>query len=136
VRLRLPSKPVRTVHLLALTAVFTAVQIAWSATSAEAASTLTAAQAKSHIGESATVCGKVVSTKFSERSKGEPTFLNLDEPYPDQVFTVLIWGSDRGQFGAPEKTYAGQAICVTGMIKEFRGKAEIIVHEPAQISKK
>jgi hypothetical protein len=35
-------------------------------------------------------------------SKGHPTFLNLDEPNPKEVFTILIWGSDRAKFGTPE----------------------------------
>ena len=34
------------------------------------AETLTPAQAKNHIGETATVCGKVVSATFAERSRG------------------------------------------------------------------
>jgi hypothetical protein len=42
----------------------------------------------------ATVCGKVVSTHYAKSSKGEPTFLNLDEAYPNEVFTILIWGPD------------------------------------------
>ncbi|MFZ0805936.1 MAG: hypothetical protein WAN03_07120 [Candidatus Sulfotelmatobacter sp.] len=44
--------------------------------------TLTASEAKDHIGEQATVCGKVVSTGYAENSRGKPTFLNLDKPYP------------------------------------------------------
>lgn len=43
---------------------------------------ITARQAKGHVGEVEAVCGKVVSTRYASRSKGEPTFLNLDEPYP------------------------------------------------------
>ena len=62
---------------------------------------ITAAEAKEHVGETRTVCGKVASTHFASKSKGEPTFLNLDEPYPKEVFTILIWGSDRAKFGAP-----------------------------------
>jgi hypothetical protein len=58
---------------------------------------ITAAEAKDHIGETRTVCGKVVSTHYASGSKGQPTFLNLDEPYPKEVFTILIWGSDRAQ---------------------------------------
>jgi hypothetical protein len=41
-------------------------------------SKITAAEAKDHIGETRTVCGKVASTHFASKSKGEPTFLNLD----------------------------------------------------------
>ena len=47
---------------------------------------LTAAEAKDHIGDRATVCGKVVSTHYAKSSKGEPTFLNLDEPHPKRSF--------------------------------------------------
>jgi hypothetical protein len=44
---------------------------------------LTPAQAKAHIGEVATVCGKVMSARFAESSNRQPTFLNLDEPFPN-----------------------------------------------------
>jgi hypothetical protein len=42
---------------------------------------ITVAEAKDHIGETRTVCGKVASTHLASKSKSEPTFLNLDEPY-------------------------------------------------------
>jgi antitoxin HicB len=47
----------------------------------------------------------VASTIFAAHSKGQPTFLNLDQPYPTHIFTALIWGSDRPKFGQPEETY-------------------------------
>lgn len=92
-----------------------------------------AREAAYHVGETATVCGVVASTKWATRSKGQPTFLNLDEPYPNQIFTILIWGSDRPAFGSPENMYANKRICVTGKIKEYKGKAEIIAKDPKQI---
>jgi hypothetical protein len=67
---------------------------------------LSAAEAKNHIGEKGTGCGKVVSTRYANRSKGQPTFLNLDKPYPNQIFTIVIWGSDREKFGNAEARYA------------------------------
>jgi DNA/RNA endonuclease YhcR with UshA esterase domain len=94
---------------------------------------LTAAEARKHIGEKATVCGKVVSTRFAVRTRGQPTFLNLDEPYPRQVFTVVIWGSDRAEFGSPEVTYLGKNVCVKGKIERYRGVPEIEASEAAQI---
>ena len=97
------------------------------------AGTITASEAKNHIGETATVCGKVVSTRYSARSQSQPTFLNLDEPYPRQIFTIVIWGSDRPKFGEPEAIYRGKSVCVTGKIKEFRGVPEVIAYEPSQI---
>jgi hypothetical protein len=49
---------------------------------------ITAAEAKDHVGEVRTVCGKVASARYAAQSKGQPTFLNLDEPYPKEVFTI------------------------------------------------
>jgi hypothetical protein len=94
---------------------------------------LTGAEAKDHIGNRATVCGKVVSTHYAKSSKGEPTFLNLDEPYPKEVFTILIWGSDREKFGTPEDEYKGLRVCVTGKITSYRSRPEIVATERGQI---
>jgi hypothetical protein len=95
---------------------------------------LTADEAKDHIGDRATVCGKVVSTHHAKSSKGEPTFINLDEPYPKEVFTILIWGSDREKFGVPESKYRDARVCVTGKITSYRGTTEIVATEPSQIT--
>jgi hypothetical protein len=83
--------------------------------------TITAADAKDHVGERATVCGTVISAKYSSGSKGQPTFLNLDEPYPKEVFTIVIWGSDRPKFDKPGSKYRDQRVCVTGKIVSYRG---------------
>jgi len=94
---------------------------------------LTPADAKAHIGEQATVCGTVASATYAARSKGQPTFLNLDKPYPNQAFTVVIWGSDRAKFGQPETKFKNKRICVTGKIQEYRGGAEIVARDEKQI---
>jgi hypothetical protein len=94
---------------------------------------ITAAEAKDHVGETMTVCGKVASTHYAKSSKGEPTFLNLDEPYPKEVFTILIWGSDRGKFGTPESEYKGLRVCATGKITTHRGVPEIVASEREQL---
>ena len=77
-------------------------------------------------GETATVCGSVVSTQYAPGTKRQPTFLNLDKPYPNQVFTVLIWSENRSKFGTPESEYKGKRICVTGKITEYRNVPEIV----------
>ena len=94
---------------------------------------LSAREASKHVGERATVCGLVASAHFATRSKGQPTFLNLDEPYPKAVFTVLIWGDDRPKFGEPEVRFRDKRICATGEIKLYQGVAEIVAREPSQI---
>jgi hypothetical protein len=101
-----------------------------------AGNTYTADQAKSHVGELATACGMVVRTHFSAALSGKPTFLNLDKPYPNHVFTVLIWGSDRAKFGSPEWEYFRKNICVTGSIENSEGTAEIVARSPSQIARR
>jgi hypothetical protein len=99
-----------------------------------AAAELNSQQAASHIGETATVCGTVASANYAVRTKGQPTFLNLDKPYPNQVFTIMIWGSDRGKFGTPEVQYLGKRLCATGQIQSYKGKPEIVANDPRQLT--
>ena len=94
---------------------------------------LAAPEAKDHIGEQATVCGKVASTRYAATTRGKPTFLNLDKPYPSLVFTILIWGENRTKFGTPEEQYREKQVCVSGKITEYRGAPEIVVSEPQNI---
>jgi hypothetical protein len=55
----------------------------------------------SHAGETATVCGTVTGVHYAASSKGMPTFINFDKPYPNQDFTVMIW-DDLGRDGVAE----------------------------------
>ena len=120
-------KPVRFVWLIGLLVLAFAIPL-------NAQKKLTAAEAKDHAGETATVCGNVVSTRYAASTKGQPTFLNLDKPYPNQIFTVVIWGSNRSKFGRPEVEYNEKRICVTGKITEYRGVPEVTADAPAQIT--
>jgi hypothetical protein len=96
---------------------------------------ITPADAAKYVGKNATVCGQVAGATYAARSRGRPTFLNLDRPYPNQIFTALIWGEDRGKFSSsPEKTYSGKKICVTGTISSYRGEPQIVVKDPSQIA--
>jgi hypothetical protein len=65
-----PRSPIATCFLFFLFALNTTAQT----------NKISAAEAKDHVGETRTVCGKVVSTHYATSSKGQPTFLNLDEP--------------------------------------------------------
>jgi hypothetical protein len=98
-----------------------------------AQTSISAAEAKSHVGERATVCGEVASTRYAARTRGNPTFINLDKPYPNQIFTVLIWGTDRPKFGDPEELYRNKHICIIGKISDYKGVPEVVAYEPPQI---
>jgi hypothetical protein len=71
----------------------------------------------------------VASTRYAATSRGKPTFLNLDKPYPSQAFTILIWGENREKFGTPEGKYRDKQVCVTAKITEYRGAPEIVVSD-------
>jgi hypothetical protein len=94
---------------------------------------LAPAEAINHVGQTHTVCGRVASAKYATNANRQPTFLNLDKPYPNHVFTAVIWGSDRTAFSYAPESLADHRICVTGTIRLYRGKAEIIVSGPSQI---
>lgn len=96
--------------------------------------TLTPAEAKSHIGQQATVCGRVVSARWASMTNG-PTFLKLDVAYPKPLFTVVILEGSRSKFNPPpEEQFKEKSICVTGMIREFQGRPEIVVSAKGQIA--
>jgi len=94
---------------------------------------LSATQSSSHEGENATVCGTVASEHTAATSKGEPTFINLDSPYPHQVFTILIWEEDRKNVGKIPPI--GSRICATGLITDYHGVPEMVVRSSGQLSK-
>ena len=97
------------------------------------AQSLTTSQAKAHEGETATVCGAVTSERTATSSRGEPTFINLDSAYPNQVFTVLIWGDDRKN--VRELPHVGSHVCAKGLIADYHGVPEIVVRSIGQLSK-
>ena len=101
---------------------FIAVLISAALSFAAQAQTITPKQAADHIGEHETVCGTIAGEHTAYRSRGTPTFINLDQPYPNQDFTIVVWGDDRATVG--QLPSAGQ-LCVTGYIKEYRGVPEI-----------
>ncbi len=91
-------------------------------------------EAFNHVGETATVYGTVSGGHYAHSSRGQPTFINFDGSYPNQTFTIVIWGSDRDQFASPERKYNGKKICVTGIIDSYRSIPQIIVTDKSQLN--
>ncbi len=91
-------------------------------------------EAADHVGTVAEVCGEVASADYLPQVGGQPTFLNLGRPYPNQPFTAVIWGNNLSKWAeAPEQLYAGRTVCVTGLIETHEGTPQIIVEGPGQI---
>jgi hypothetical protein len=118
-----------------VTAVEVIVLTAWPmATRVQASNAIASSEASSHVGEQVTVCGFVADARFVPSSRGKPTYLNFDRPFPDHSFAVVIFGKVRGRWDQPpEDTYSGRRTCARGMIGEYRGKPQIIANTPSQI---
>jgi hypothetical protein len=93
--------------------------------------TLTAAQTREHEGDNATVCGIVASVRQASASKGKPTYINLDIPWPNQIFAAVIWEEDLSKIGPLPRL--GAHICTKGLISYYHGVPEIIVRSSGQI---
>lgn len=87
---------------------------------------LTTAQAAQHVGENRTVCGQIVNTHIASSSHGSPTFVDIDQPWPNQVFDLVIWGDKKADVGNFPK--AGK-ICASGKITLYKGHPEIFLDD-------
>lgn len=88
-------------------------------------------EVNNHIGDSVTVCSKVYGIKALDKV----TFINLGAAYPSSPLTVVIFAKDLVNFNElPSAMYSGKQICVTGILKDYKGKVEIIITNPSAIS--
>lgn len=92
-------------------------------------------EAKDHNGEPVKVCGKVYGVFHYMKGKGQPTFINFGADYPLSPFTVVVWNSDRTNFTYQLEDLKGKEVCVTGTVKMFRGKPEIVVKKESQLKR-
>lgn len=87
-------------------------------------------EAGSHVGEEATVTGKVFSVFTS--SKGT-TFLNFGDSYPKHVFGGIIFTSNQAAVG-DVKQYEGKEVALTGRIDTGPDKKpQIVINRADQI---
>jgi hypothetical protein len=93
--------------------------------------TITAAQAREHDGETATVCGVAQNEHTAATTRGKPTFIDLDSAFPYQIFSILVWDEDRPNVG--ELPHTGSKVCVSGMITYYHGVPRITVKNSAQL---
>ncbi|MBI4654023.1 MAG: thermonuclease family protein [Nitrospirae bacterium] len=88
--------------------------------------------------EAVNYIGKYKTVRFfvaKSYDSGEAIFLNSKNDFRDHDnFTAIIFKKDRNKFSAdPADYYRGKTIDVVGRIKEYEGRAEIILEEPSQI---
>jgi hypothetical protein len=96
------------------------------------AQTVAPRNAASYVGQSAIVQGVVDEVHTSDRGN---IFLNMGGHYPDQAFTGFIRARDAGAF-LNVRSYQGKTVNVNGTIRLYKGKPEIELQSPAQLSVK
>ncbi|HRF80641.1 MAG TPA: DNA/RNA non-specific endonuclease [Flavobacteriales bacterium] len=96
------------------------------------------AQAKYHIGKTATICGTVVSTRKTAKAKA--IYLNFDRVHPYQEFYATIWEYNGPNFSYdPEAWLLNKKVCVTGKLTMFddiprisiNNEKEVVLYEDA-----
>ena len=97
------------------------------------AQTVNPKDATNFVGKLVTVCGRVASTKYLPNSKTKITLLNLDAPFPNHIFTAVIYGGDRPKFSEPEIKCSNKQVCVTGQVSIFRETPQIVLKDPSQL---
>jgi len=93
-------------------------------------------EARDHAGEYAMVCGVIASASYLQGVRGAPTYLNFDEPYPDNEFSAVIFGKNRKNFSPDPETLTGYKACVYGKIKMYKGKPQMELVRADQLSVK
>ncbi|MEO0138067.1 MAG: thermonuclease family protein [candidate division WOR-3 bacterium] len=85
--------------------------------------------AHKYYGKVKTVEGRIVLTN----NTGRVCFLNFHKDWKNH-FTAVIFASDFDKFPKhPEDYYLNKRVRITGLIKEYKGKPEIVLKSPTQI---
>jgi len=91
---------------------------------------ISAGDAENYIGKKVMVCSLVYGVKEL------PTinFINVGARYPNNPLTIVIFPGDMQNFNKGLEVYEDKNICVTGIVKEYKSKPEIIITGPQDIS--
>ncbi|HSY43703.1 MAG TPA: hypothetical protein VK811_07310 [Candidatus Acidoferrum sp.] len=112
--------------------IFAAVMMALNLSADPTANTLPtkigAEEATNFYGREMIVTGTVA--QVSVRSK--IVLLNMDKPYPDSPFTLVIFSSATNQFGNL-KSLKGASVEATGIITNYHDRAEMVLKKAGQL---
>jgi exonuclease VII large subunit len=95
------------------------IALSLSATCFAQKDTITTANAKDFMDKEVVVLGKVVSLKLASNGKST-NFINLDKPYPESVFTVVIFNNYLEKLNLKLEDLKGKMIYVKGTITTYK----------------
>ncbi len=89
---------------------------------------ISAAEAEKYFDETVIVTGKVAQVSVREKL----VYVNLDKPFPDSPFTVVVFARATNQFGDLKKL-KGKDVEIKGKIAEYKDKAQIVLDSTNQL---
>ena len=92
---------------------------------------ISAEDAAAHDGSMVTVEG--IAREVHVARNGRATFIDLDGVYPDQPFTAVVFEEDMPTVG-DVSDLEGKTVDVTGKVRMYHGKPEIIVSSRSQLA--
>jgi DNA/RNA endonuclease YhcR with UshA esterase domain len=91
--------------------------------------TIAAADAKARIGQTVTVEGMVSDVHVG---RSGAAFIDIGGRFPDNALTAVIFVDDLGKFPGA-KALAGKRVAISGPVRLYQGKPEIILKSADQL---
>jgi S1/P1 Nuclease len=87
--------------------------------------------AMNYVGKEVTICARV----YSIRATTAITQVSVGEAYPNNPLTIIVFAKNYTNFTVPvEDMLKDKNICVKGKIELYKGKPQIIVEKPGEIT--
>lgn len=97
------------------------------------AQTIQPADARAHVGQTVTVEGTV--SEVHTAASGRATYIDMGGRYPNNAFTAVIFAKDASKFPNVD-SLNGKTVDITGPIRLYKGKPEIILNDAGQLKAK
>lgn len=98
-----------------------------------AAETIAPLEAKAHVGQIVTVEGTV--SEVHHAASGKVIFIDMGGRYPNNAFAAVVFAEDASKFPNVD-SLEGKIADISGSIRLYKGKPEIILNDPGQIKAK
>ena len=89
-----------------------------------------AKEAVNYVSKSITVCSRIYGIRSTEKI----TQINIEAPFPNSPFTIIIFAYSYNKFPQPiAEYYKDKNICVKGKVELYKDKPQIIIDNPEDI---
>ncbi len=83
-----------------------------------------AKDARDHVGKTVWVTCEVKGCREA-REAGKPNFINVGEPYPNHIFTIVVIGDFKAKYGIDLASLKGKTVLVQGKVEIFKDIPQI-----------